>query len=107
MNITEGQTFYLLSEITCNGKLYRANSTHYTTNGVGWFDWVMLRFAAEDDKARDRFQKNNCNAWFGDGDDVRVHHNCAPGRIIALMSLMQPKEVKDAGEEVCAANGNL
>ena len=34
---------------------------------------------------------------------MRVHHNCAPGRIIALMSLMQPKEVKDVGEEVLHA----
>jgi hypothetical protein len=102
MNITEGQTFYLLSEITHNGKLYRANKNYYTTKSAGWFDWVMLRFAAEDERDRKKYQSNNCNAWFGDSEDVRIHHNCAPGRIIALLSFAPPKEVKDVEEEVHA-----
>ena len=42
-------------------------------------------------------------AWFGGSEDLRIHHEHALGRIVALTSLTQPKKVEDTGEQVCAA----
>ena len=94
-----GDVFYLFSEIRFNDKIYRAKNTYWSCK-KGWHDWVMMRFAAPDNKPV--YQKENCKAWFGDKEDVRIYHEYAPGRILALVSKLKPIDIKNVGEEVYA-----
>lgn len=94
-----GDVFYLYSEMRFNDKIYRANNTYWSST-QGWHDWVMMRFAACEDEPA--YQKENCKAWFGDKEDVRIYHDYAPGRILALVSKLKAKDMKNVGEEVFA-----
>ncbi len=94
----EGDIFYLLSEITVKKNVYRATKKYRSAQENGWFDWVMLRFAATDDESI--HQHESCKAWFGDSDEVRVHHEYAPGRLAAMLSLTHPKNIDNVEEEV-------
>ena len=94
-----GDVFYLFSEMRFNDKIYRATNTYWSCKR-GWHDWVMMRFAASDDEPV--YQKENCKAWFGDKEDVRIYHEYAPGFILALVSKIKPKDMKNVGEEVYA-----
>ena len=98
LKFSNGDMFYLLSEIRRKENIYRANLTYYSARGVGWFDWVMLRFAADNDESR--FQQEECKAWYGEREEVRVHHEYAPGRLVAMFSLLPPSEIKDVEEDV-------
>ena len=61
----------------------------------------MLHFVAE--AAEPQCQNEECKSWFGDSDDVRIHHECAPGRIKALIMCHHPNEIDDVEEQVHAA----
>ena len=95
---SEGNIFYLLSEITVKRNVYRATKKYWSAPDNGWFDWVMLRFSADDDKSR--YQQKECKAWFGDSEEVRVHHEYAPGRLVAMLSLTPPNEINDVEEDI-------
>ena len=95
-----GDTFYLFSEIRCDKMIYRANKTYWSSRSHGWHDWVMMRFAAHDNSPK--FQRTNCKVWFGDEEDIRIYHEYAPGRILAFVSKLKPKEITDVSEEVFA-----
>ena len=97
--LTAGDTFYLIHELKCNQMLYRATKSYWSSVKHGWHDWVMMRFAAEDDEPR--YQNEKCKAWFGDTEEVRRHHEYAPGRILAMVSKLDPDNIKTA-EEVTA-----
>ena len=60
----------------------------------------MMRFEAIKDTPR--HQIDNCQAWHGDSEEVRVHHKCAPGRILAMVSMTEPKQMKKVEDEVFA-----
>lgn len=92
--------FYLISEIKCKQKLYRATNSYWSAVKHGWHDWVMMRFAAENNVPR--YQTENCKSWFGDSDEVRRHHEYAPGRILALVSKVDPKDIASVEDEVWA-----
>lgn len=60
----------------------------------------MLHFKAEDDESK--YQIKDCKSWFGDSDEVKNHHEYAPGRIKALISLKHPNEIDNVEEDVYA-----
>lgn len=95
-NLGVGDTFYLIHEIKCNARLYRATKTYWSAAKHGWHDWVMMRFAADDDQPRHQMDK--CKPWFGDSEEVRRHHEYAPGRILAMVSKMHPNDITDADD---------
>ena len=97
-NFSEGNVFYLLSEIKVKNNVYRATKRYWSAPENGWFDWVMLRFAADNDESR--HQQKNCKAWFGDSEEVRVHHEYAPGRLAAMLSLKAPNKIDNVEEDV-------
>lgn len=99
-NLSPGDSFYLLSEIRFNQTIYRAHKSFWSADYSEWHDWVMLRFSAVDDQSH--HQKQSCTAWFGDSEEVRQCHEYAPGRIIALVSKIEPKKISNVEEEVFA-----
>ena len=99
-NLEVGDKFYLLHEIKCNNKLYRATKSYWSAIKHGWHDWVMMRFTAENDEPRHQTEK--CKAWFGDSEEVRRHHEYAPGRILAMVSKLNPNDITSTQEEVWA-----
>ena len=62
----------------------------------------MMRFSADNEDDKPMHQNERCKAWFGDPEDVRLHHECAPGRILALVSKLNPKEISTPSEEIWA-----
>ena len=60
----------------------------------------MMRFTAENDEPRHQTEK--CKAWFGDSEEVRRHHEYAPGRILAMVSKLNPNDITSTEEEVWA-----
>ena len=95
-----GDRFYLFHEVKCQHKLYRATKSYWSAKQHGWHDWVMMRFATEDNEPK--YQTETCKAWFGDSEEVRRHHEYAPGRILAMVSKLDPNEITKPDEEVWA-----
>ena len=59
-----------------------------------------MRFAAENNEPK--HQTENCKAWFGDPEEIRQHHEYAPGRILAMVSKLHPKDITAPEEEIWA-----
>ena len=95
-NLAVGDTFYLIHEMKWNQKLYRATKSYWSSVKHGWHDWVMMRFAAENNKPR--YHTEKCKSWFGDTEEVRRHHEYAPGRILAMVSKLHPNDITTADE---------
>ncbi len=60
----------------------------------------MLHFVAEADEPQ--YQNEESKSWFGDSDDVRSHHEYAPGCIKALIMHHCPNAIDDVEEQVYA-----
>ena len=60
----------------------------------------MMRFAAENDEPT--WQKESCKSWFGDSEEVRRHHDYAPGHILAMVSKLHPNDITTVEEEIWA-----
>ena len=60
----------------------------------------MLCFAAEG--AESQYQIKECKSWFGNSEDVGIHHEYVPGCIKALIMCHCPNAIDDVEEQVYA-----
>lgn len=84
--LSAGDTLHALSEVTC-----KQDTSAWSDSR--WCDWMMLQFSAENDELQ--HQPDDCNSWLGDSEEMRVHDDHAPGRLVKLRMLRRIFGVMD------------
>ena len=72
---------FISTEYKRAGVIFRGHAD-YRHNGP-WYDWVMLRWAREDNQ---RYASDPaCKAAYGDDDNIAINHLYAPGQILGFV----------------------
>ena len=73
---------HLSTEYKRSGAIFRGHADYRQTGP--WYDWVMLRWAREDNQ---RYAGDaDCQAAYGDNDAMAKEHLYAPGRILGFVT---------------------